>query len=173
METTEVSHSRRNCSTVECKFRIGTGYENPKAALAVQFCSFFNLGARWDGMSKPCPGRSAPGKETQYPSYKRLGRSQGRSGRARKILFLLGFHPGTVQDGSNSLHQLRYCRRVYNLRNVSTEFQFLSMQQVLHNGCLAQILCCEYLEWKGFCKDWIADLFLLCLTIQISSHNFE
>jgi hypothetical protein len=34
---------------------------------------------------------------TRYPLYRRLGRSQGRSGWVLKILLPLGFDPRTVQ----------------------------------------------------------------------------
>jgi hypothetical protein len=37
-----------------------------------------------------------PGK-TRYPLYRRLGRTQGRSGRVRKISLSPGFDPRTVQ----------------------------------------------------------------------------
>jgi hypothetical protein len=43
------------------------------------------------------PGRFTPGRETRYPSYRRLGRPQGRSGRLRKISPLPGFDPRTAQ----------------------------------------------------------------------------
>jgi hypothetical protein len=42
-------------------------------------------GARWDGWSKPLPGRLTPMKETGYPLYRRLGGPQGVSGRVWKI----------------------------------------------------------------------------------------
>jgi hypothetical protein len=38
-----------------------------------------------------------PGKETQYPLYRRLGGPQCCSGQVRKILFPPGFNPWTVQ----------------------------------------------------------------------------
>jgi hypothetical protein len=41
--------------------------------------------------------RLCSGKETQYPSYRRLGGPQGRSGRLRKISPPPGFHSRTVQ----------------------------------------------------------------------------
>ena len=47
------------------------------------------------GWSTPRPGRFTPGKETQYPLYKRLGGSQGRSG--RKLSPPPGFDPRTFQ----------------------------------------------------------------------------
>jgi len=37
------------------------------------------------GWSTPRPGRFIPGKETQYPLYRRLGGLQGRSGKVQKI----------------------------------------------------------------------------------------
>jgi hypothetical protein len=49
------------------------------------------------GWSTPRPGRFTPGKETQYPLYRRLGGPQGRSGRVRKISPPPGFDPLTVQ----------------------------------------------------------------------------
>jgi hypothetical protein len=45
----------------------------------------FNLGARWGGWLTPRPGRFIPGKETRYLFYRRLGGSQGRSGRVRNL----------------------------------------------------------------------------------------
>jgi hypothetical protein len=52
----------------------------------VQLYSFFNLGARCVGWSTPRPGRIPPGKQTRYPFYRRLGASQGRSGRVANNL---------------------------------------------------------------------------------------
>ena len=43
------------------------------------------------------PAALPPGKETQYPLYRRLGGSQGRSGRVQKISPAPGFDPRTVQ----------------------------------------------------------------------------
>jgi len=43
------------------------------------------------------PTALPPGK-TRYPSYRRLGGPQGRSGRVRKISPPLGFDPRTVQS---------------------------------------------------------------------------
>ena len=59
--------------------------------------SFFNLGAKCDGLLKPHPGRSTFGKEDRYPLYRRLGGHQVRSGRVRKTSPLPGFAPWTVQ----------------------------------------------------------------------------
>jgi hypothetical protein len=48
------------------------------------------------GWSTPRPGRFTPGK-TSYPLYRRLGGTDGRSGRAREILPPPGFDPRIVQ----------------------------------------------------------------------------
>jgi hypothetical protein len=60
----------------------------PRWGVEVELYSFFNLGARW---SMPCPGRFIPGKETRYPSYRRLCGPQGQSEWVRKILPPPGF----------------------------------------------------------------------------------
>jgi hypothetical protein len=49
------------------------------------------------GWLAPRPGRFTPGKETRYPLYRRLGGSQGPSGRLRKISPQPGFDSRTVQ----------------------------------------------------------------------------
>ena len=49
------------------------------------------------GWSTPRPGRFTPGKDTRYPSYRRLRGSQGRSERARNISPTPEFDPQTVQ----------------------------------------------------------------------------
>jgi hypothetical protein len=53
------------------------------------------------GWLAPRPGRFIPGKETQYPSYRRLGGPQGRSGRLRKISPPPGFDPRIVQAAAS------------------------------------------------------------------------
>ena len=50
----------------------------------------------WVGGQRQAPAALSPGK-TAYPLYRRLGRPQDRSGRARKILDPPEFHPQTVQ----------------------------------------------------------------------------
>ena len=62
-----------------------TGHEGTKGAVEVWIYSFFILGAGWGGWSSPRSGCFTPGKETRYPLYRRLGGSQGRSGRMRKL----------------------------------------------------------------------------------------
>jgi len=48
------------------------------------------------GWQSHAPAALPPGK-TRYPLYRRLGESQGRSGRVRKISTPPGFDPRTVQ----------------------------------------------------------------------------
>jgi hypothetical protein len=49
------------------------------------------------GWIAPRPDRFIPGKETQYPFYKRLGKPQDRFRRVRKISPPPGFDPLTVK----------------------------------------------------------------------------
>ena len=62
----------------------------------------FNLSAL-DGVGwlTPESGRFNPGKETRYPLYKRLGRSQRRSAWVRKISPPMEFDPRTVQPAAS------------------------------------------------------------------------
>ena len=49
------------------------------------------------GCWTPHPSRFTSGKVTQYPLYRRLGRTQGRSGRVMKNSPTRGFDPRSVQ----------------------------------------------------------------------------
>jgi hypothetical protein len=49
----------------------------------------------WVGNATPQP--LYPQEKTQYPSYRRLGGPQGRSGQVQKILPPPGLNPRTVQ----------------------------------------------------------------------------
>jgi hypothetical protein len=49
------------------------------------------------GIVRPRHGRFDPGKETRYPTYRRLGEPQGRYGRVRKISPPPRFDPRTAQ----------------------------------------------------------------------------
>jgi hypothetical protein len=51
----------------------------------------------WGRWSTPRPGRFSPGKVIRYPFYRRLGGSQGRCVRLRKISPQLEFDSRTVQ----------------------------------------------------------------------------
>jgi len=58
---------------------------------------FLDHGTRRGEGSASRPGRSLPSGKTRYPSYRRLGGPQGRSGQVRKISPPPGFDPRTVQ----------------------------------------------------------------------------
>jgi len=80
---------------------------------------------RWVVNATPRP--LYPREKTRYPFYTRLGGTQGRSGRVRKISPPTGFHPRTVQPVAsrytnyaisahtigqallNNLRQTKYC----------------------------------------------------------------
>jgi hypothetical protein len=49
------------------------------------------------GWSTPRPGSFTRAKETRYPLYRRLGGSQGRSGRMQNISLPAGLDPRTAQ----------------------------------------------------------------------------
>ena len=76
--------------------------------IGVYLHSFFNLGARWGGWSTPRSGRFTPGKEIRYPSYRRLGGPQGRSGREREISPPAGILSPDRPARSESLYRLSY-----------------------------------------------------------------
>ena len=60
-----------------------------------------------DEWSAARPGRALPPVKTRYPFYRRLGGSQGRSGRA-KSLISTGIRSQTVQPVAQSLYRLSY-----------------------------------------------------------------
>jgi len=76
------------------------------------------------GWSTPRPGRFTPGKEAHYPSYRRLGGSQGRYGRVRKISPPTLIRSPELPARSESLYRLSYpilrtCRIIYICTSVS------------------------------------------------------
>ena len=106
------------------------------------------------GWLTPRPGRFTPGKETLYPSYRRLGGPQGRSGRVRNISPSPGFDPWTVQpvvshctDWAIADHTLWIClaytfwitgrHRAPATNKYSIYYFFLSVD-----------------DWKIFCGFW-------------------
>jgi hypothetical protein len=62
----------------------------------------------WGGWSTPRPGRFTPGKETRYPSYRRLSGPQGRSGRLQKISPPTGIRSPDRPTRSESLYRLSH-----------------------------------------------------------------
>ena len=73
-----------------------TGNEGPEMVERIRI-SFFNIGARGRGVSRTHPGRFTAGNETRYPSYRRLGGPQSRSGWLRKISPFPVIDPRTTQ----------------------------------------------------------------------------
>ena len=61
-------------------------------------------GSEW---SAARPGRTLPTAKTRYPLYRRLGWSQGRSGRPENLA-PPGFDPRIVQPVAQSLYRLSY-----------------------------------------------------------------
>ena len=61
-------------------------------------------GGEW---SAARPGRTLPPGKTRYPFYRRVGGSQGRSGRAENLV-PTGIRSRTVQPVAQSLYRLSY-----------------------------------------------------------------
>jgi hypothetical protein len=88
-----------NCNTVVCIILLFTLEHATKSQKGSRGIVLFFLQPRRYmsvGGQRHAPAALHPVK-TRYPLYRRLGRSQGRSGRVRKISTLTGFDPLTVQ----------------------------------------------------------------------------
>ena len=94
------------CTLVQAK-RLCIGRTAHRRSTSIALL-FHNHGTRRGEGSASRPGRSLPPGKTRYPSYRRLGGPQGRSGQVRKISHPPGFDPWTVQPLSQSLYPLRY-----------------------------------------------------------------
>jgi len=91
---TRPEESYRLCCVVVCDLetsRMGAPYIYDISRLRVNLSltSAPDVG----GCSTPRPGRFALGKESQYPSHRRVVGPQGQSGRMRKVSPLPGFEP--------------------------------------------------------------------------------
>ena len=84
-----------------------TGHEGPKREW--RYSSTLSLTSALDGVGgqRHAPAVLRPGK-TQYPLYKRLGGSQGRSGWVRKISPPTGIRSPDCPARSESLYRLSY-----------------------------------------------------------------
>jgi len=78
---------------------------------------FFNLGATYGGLTTPRSIRFTPRKQTRYPLYRRLGGSQGRSERVRKISPPLEFDPRFVQPVVSPYTDYAIPVRITNIEN--------------------------------------------------------
>ena len=75
-------------------------------------------GGEW---SAARPGRTLPPGKTRYPLYRRLGGSQGRSGRAENLV-PAGIRSRTVQTVAQSLYQLSYRAHKNNIIYIAEIF---------------------------------------------------
>ena len=80
----------------------------PRGGVEVQIFSSFNLGARWGGWSIPGLSRFTPPGKTRYATHRRLGESQGRSGRVAENLTDTGIQCPDCPCHSELLYQLCY-----------------------------------------------------------------
>ena len=69
----------------------------PRGGVEVQLYSSFNPALVRGGQSMPQPGCFTPGRETQFPIYRRLCRPHGQSGWGRRIFSTPIFDPQTDQ----------------------------------------------------------------------------
>jgi hypothetical protein len=83
-------------SVLKVKSNPRTGHEGPMGES--RYCSTLSLTSALDGVGgqRHAPAALPPGK-TRYPSYRRLGGPQGRTGQVRKISAPPGFDPRSVQ----------------------------------------------------------------------------
>ena len=79
------------------------------------------------GWSTIRPGHFTPGRETQYPWYMKLGGSQGRPGRVRKISPPPGFDPRTSQHVASANTKYR------NIERLVKEYPWAHQSQVQYN----------------------------------------
>jgi hypothetical protein len=78
------------------KFLPITGHEGPEWEQT--YCCTLPSTAALDGVGgQHHASTTLPPGTTMYPLYRRIVETQGRSGRVRKILSLLGFDPRTTQ----------------------------------------------------------------------------
>ena len=96
------------------------------------------------GWLTPRPGPFTSGKESRYPLCRRLGGSQGRSRRVRKILLQLEFDPRT----EIFLYRCEIWRKI--IRRVFGPLQLMSCRKfgTIDIG-MATYLIVERLKWAG------------------------
>ena len=82
---------------VKGKVHPRTGHEGPEGEQRYSSTLSLTSALYGGGWSMPRPGRFTPGKETQYPLYRRLGGPLGRSGWVSNISPPLEFDPRTLQ----------------------------------------------------------------------------
>jgi len=90
------------------KFHLKTSHEGPEGEQRYGCTHPLTSALDRGGWSTPRPGRFTPWKGTRYPLYRRLGRSQSRSGQIRKTSPPPRFDPRTVQPVVYLLYRLSY-----------------------------------------------------------------
>jgi hypothetical protein len=117
------------------KFHPTTSHEIPEREHGYK--STLSLTSALDGVGgqRHAPTTLPPGK-TRYPLYRRLGGSQGRSGRLRKISRPAGFDPRTVQPLASRYTDYaipapqccRYCCKISSPLKANVILYFLILQ---------------------------------------------
>jgi len=99
LNNTKILHSNKvkkgKCTLVQA-MSLCTGRTARRRSRGIALL-FLDHGTRRGEGSASRPGRFLPPGKTRYPSYRRLGGSQGRSGQVRKISPPPGFDPRAVQ----------------------------------------------------------------------------
>ena len=71
-----------------------------------------------------------PPEKTRYPLYRRLGGSQGRSGRMRKISSPPGFNPQTVQPVASRYTDWAIPAHKFEVKTRANEGAYLNKQMI-------------------------------------------
>jgi len=135
----------------------------------------YNLSARWGGWSTPRPSRFTPGKETQYPLYRRLGGYQGQSGWVQKILSPLGFDPQIVQpvagrytDCAIPPHSLIYTH--INNMHCCVMARAVSHQPLKPRSDPGPVHWdLWYMKWQ--CNRYLFQYCIIPLSVSLNNHN--
>jgi len=113
----------------------------PRGWVEVQLYSSMTTALEGGEWPAARPGRTLlPGK-TQYPFYRRLGGSQGPSGRAENLV-LTGIPTRTVQPVAQSLYRQSYRTHGKAMSIMYSEFVFVALG-IQHAMCMRRINMCS------------------------------
>ena len=120
------------------------------------------MALKWRGLLMPHPSHFTPGKDFQYPLYRRqrLGGPQGQPGRVWKISLPPGIKIQTIQ--SVAIHYTNYTILSTLLQyglHLNDHNEIISKQYFNEHLCLNRKLMCEYIEIFAF--------FIPCIAIQL------
>jgi len=99
-----------NCTAEGVKVKVQCSPYRPGVAQRVGrgiALLFHDRGTRRGKWSAARPGRTLPSGKTRYPFYRRMGGSQGRSGRAENLA-TTGTRSRNIQPVAHSLYRLSY-----------------------------------------------------------------